>query len=81
MQIPDELEILEDWEVDAETCELSATQIIAQLRAMEKCMAGDFCLQDLAGQVTELRIELEQRRKLALQVADEIDAENCRLLN
>ena len=81
MQIPDDLKNLADWEGDEESSELTATQIIAQLQAMEKCMTGDPCLKDLAGYVTKLRTEFEERRMLALQVADEIDAENCRLLN
>ena len=61
--------------------QLSVAEMIGHLRAIEEDMLDDPCLVDLAAQAADLRTELEERRELALQVAAEIEAENCRMPN
>ena len=60
-----------------ETETLSVAEMIGHLRALENNMMDDPCLTDLVAEVVILRIELEERRELAIQVAAEIDAKNC----
>ena len=60
---------------DEDYCELNVLQMIDYLRAIESAMVDDPCLDDMASHVAVLRSELEQRRKLAMEVAAEVDAE------
>lgn len=66
---------------DDDCIALSVAEIIGLLSAIEHNLAGDPCLMDLAPEVIALRDEFAQRRALAIQVAAEIDAENCAMLN
>ena len=66
---------------DDECIALSVAEMIELLMAIEQNLAGDVCLMDLAPEIMALRDELAERRELAIQVAAEIDAENCAKLN
>ncbi len=63
--------------VDDEPDQLNVVEMIVVLRAIEHNLSDDPCLMDLVPDVIGLRAELEKRRELASQVADEIDAANC----
>ena len=77
MHIHDDLHLNDDWEGDEQTCRLNVLEMIGLLRVIEANMRGDVCLEDLIGELSAVCEELAERRKLAVQVADEVDASNC----
>jgi len=66
---------------DNERTSLSVVDMIGLLTAIEQNLADDRCLMDLAPEISAVRDELVERRKIAIQIAAEIDAENYPLLN
>ena len=60
---------------------LNVAEMIGLLSAIEQNMIDDQCLMDLLPEITAVRDELLERRKIAVQVAAEIDAANCSLPN
>lgn len=81
MERYDGIRLVEEAESDDGCVALSVAEMIGLLTAIEQNLAGDFCLMDLAPEVIALRDELAERRELAIQVAAEIDAENCTMPN
>lgn len=60
---------------------LTVPQMIDELSRIRRCMAEDESLSDLAEPVRSIVVELEKRRRLAIAVADEADADKCLLKN
>ena len=60
---------------------LSVGEMITYIRAVEVSMADDPCLMDLLPELSSVRAELEERREMALEIANEIDAQNQRFKN
>lgn len=81
MEKHDGLRLVEEAASEDECIALSVAEMIGLLSAIEQNLAGDPCLMDLAPEVTALRDELAERRELAIQLAAEIDAENCIMPN
>ncbi|MEM8686191.1 MAG: hypothetical protein AAGF81_02615 [Pseudomonadota bacterium] len=54
---------------------LTVDEIMDGFHQLYQSMAGDPCLDDLAGVIKDLMIELDDRRNLALLVAAEEDRE------
>ena len=74
-------QIDDDLEAEDHQNGLSVLEIIAGLQAMEASLFGDPCLDDLRVHLSAIRIELEERRRLAAEVADEATAEMLQVLN
>lgn len=66
---------------DDENIVLNVADMIGLLTVIQENLADDPCLMDLAPEALALRDELADRRALAIQVAAEIDAENCAFPN
>ncbi len=81
MRIDRDIRLAELTGVGDDGDQLNVAEMIGFLRAVEDSMIGDPCLVDLAAQVADLRLEIERRRTLAMQVADEIEAEKCQTPN
>ncbi len=61
---------------------LTVDEMMEGFRQLYHSMAGDPCLDDLAGVIKDLMIELDDRRNLAMLVAAEEDHElRCKSLH
>ena len=81
MEKHDGLRLVEEAASEDECIALSVAEMIGLLTWIERNLADDDCLMDMAPDVSTLRAELAERRQLAIQVAAEIDAEKCILPN
>ena len=81
MRIQNEVDLDGDKQGDDEGRRINVADMIGHLRSIERSIADDPCLMDLAPDIIAMRIELEERRKLAEQIAAEIDAKNCTMPN
>lgn len=69
-------------QIRLETIEnLTVPEIMAMLGRVKGAMAQDQALSDLAEPVRSIIVELENRRQIAMEVAIQVDAENCPFKN
>ncbi len=65
---------------DAGPCDTcSIPEMIETLSIIAGCLRHDACLDDLAAPVQSICDELRERRRIAIAVAEELDAERCSL--
>jgi hypothetical protein len=60
---------------------ITVPEMLGILERIRKALVSDVCLSDLSEPVRSIITELEERRRIALAVADQIDAEKCTLKN